>query len=1041
MRKWPSRLIPLALLAASVAAAQSTSTIAGVVTDGATGRPLAGVLVTATSPTAPIAPSAVTDAAGAFALGGLPAGAWKLTAQLEGYKAAERSDLVLGENVTLRASLAVVPEAVQMEEVVVTGSRIKRKDLTTAAPVTMVNREQLQSSGKVSVGDYLQSMPEQGNAVNSQVNNGGANANTDGSVRINLRNLDTKRTLVLVNGRRFVSGGLGADSSVDLNAIPNAAVERVEVLKDGASAVYGSDAISGVVNLITRKSLDGTEVTATGGSSGQGDAQNATVEVATGKRSADSGFIFSLGYSQSWDSWLRNRAWSKYPLTYDYATGQANFFGSYAVPQGDMSLPTDGAGGATADCLANPLCSGLVGAYPTWANEVFIRDPSATLGWRPITDPDTYNYAAENYLTTPNRRVQAYAAGDTRLWSGAQGFYELSWVQRVSRQNAAPMPLYPSDYGISVSRDSLYNPFGTDLPFVGRRLVEFGRREYSQDLNTFRVVTGVQGGLSDEAGPLAGFGWDASLNYGRTSGSFESAGAIRNSRVADAVGPSMLDGDGNPVCVRTAGDLSTTIPGCVPLDLFGGPGSIQPSQIDGLGYTGTSRAYDAMVAVQANLSGELGTLRGDRPVGLAVGYEYRDERGAQIADPIAAAGDSADANFKSTEGGYQVNEAYLELSIPILSGLPGVQDLEIDLAGRYVHYDTFGGNFSYKAGLRYMPVRDVTLRGTVSTAFRAPSIQELYLGNSQGFPSASDPCADLSGATPAFRDQCVATGVPVTGSGDQRNQIISILGGNPTLEPETANIFTAGVVLEPRVVPNFTATVDYYNIFVNRSIGTKGVPSTLAACYPTDGSAPDAEACDLIRRDANGRILDVVDTSQNLGWDHTAGLDVALRYLVPSGLGRFGFSLDGTWLSFFDRKLADGTVVHGAGNADLAMSLPRVKANLGATWALAAWGAGVRARYVGSFEECAASDGTSAGGLCYASGDLGSRNVGDNVTVDAHLTWTHAGSTGTTSVLLGMNNVLDQKPPYVYSALLANSDPTLYDYVGRYYYTRLQYAF
>lgn len=636
--------------------------------------------------------------------------------------------------------------------------------------------------------------------------------------------------------------------------------------------------------------------------------------------------------------------------------------------------------------------------------------------------------------------MQAYASGDRALGAGAQGYYELSYVQRSSRQNAAPMPLYPGDYGINVSKDSLYNPFGTDLPFVGRRLVEFGRREYSQELTTYRVVTGVKGALPDLAGPLAGWAWDASLNYGRTSGTFESAGAIRNSRVADAVGPSMLDADDKPVCVRTPGDLTTVIPGCVPLNLFGGPGTINPDQINGLGYTGTSRALDSMVAAQLGVTGELLRLRADRPVGLAAGYEYRTERGAQIADPIAAANDSADANFQSTAGSFRVHEAYLELSVPLVSGLPGVEDLELDLAGRVVDYDTFGSNFSYKAGVMWMPVRDLKLRGTVSTAFRAPNVSELFLGHTQGFPSASDPCASFVGASQALIDQCTSHGVGPAGSNDPRNQIISILGGNPDLRPETANIVTAGVVVEPRAAPGLSLTVDYYNIFVNHSIGTKGVPATLQACFPGAGGTSDEAACDLIRRDASGRILDVADPASNLAWDKTAGVDVAVRYLASSAIGRLGFSVDGTWLIAFDRKLPSGTVVHGAGTYDL-FAAPRLKANLGATWERDAFGAGARIRYIGSFKECGASDGTSAGGLCYAPNAVGSRQVGTNVTADLHGSWQVSGTGGRTAVLVGVNNVLDQKPQYVYAAVLANSDPTLYDYTGRFVYARLQQAF
>ena len=207
------------------------------------------------------------------------------------------------------------------EELVVTGSRIRRKDLTTPAPVTVVTREQFESSGRMTIGDYLQTMPEQGNAPNFQLNTGGINYGADGTTRINLRSLGIQRTLVLINGRRVVPGGLGASAAVDLNTIPTEAIERVEVLKDGASAVYGSDAIAGVVNVITRRSFNGTDLGAQYGLSGKGDAQTFDAHVTTGTQGDTAGAIFSARYFNQRDSWLRDRNWSQQALDYDYTGG------------------------------------------------------------------------------------------------------------------------------------------------------------------------------------------------------------------------------------------------------------------------------------------------------------------------------------------------------------------------------------------------------------------------------------------------------------------------------------------------------------------------------------------------------------------------------------------------------------------------------------------------------------------------------------------------------------------------------------------------
>lgn len=943
------------------------------------------------------------------------------------------------------------------EEIVVTGSRVRRKDLTTPAPVTVLTRQQLEESGRVTIGEFLQLMPEQGNAPNFQLNNGGATYSADGSTRINLRSLGVTRTLVLVNGRRMVPAGVGASAAVDLNSIPAAAVDHIEVLKDGASAIYGSDAIAGVVNVITRRSFNSTQASAQYGVSGHGDAQTFDTSVITGRSGDFGNFMFSVGYFNQGDSWLRDRPWASRALTYNYATGTVDPGGSGRTPQGTIALPSDA--NTTGSCTS--LCKGLIASDPNWANDNFIRDPSTVLGWRVMTTADRYNFAAENYLTIPSERVQAYSAGDTRIGSVVRAYYEASYVQRHSQQNAAPMPLNPGDYTIGggttpiqVSKDSIYNPFGVDLPFAGRRLVEFGHREYKEDLGTFRVVTGVDGTLPEQSGPLRGWYWDASVNYGRTSGTFTTDGAIRNSRIADAVGPSFRLPSGQAVCgtkgpdgvAGTADDQ--IIAGCVPLNLFGGPnnGSIDPAQINGLGFEGTSRAFDQLFGLGLTTTGELFTLPiSDRPVSLALGYEFRRQSGAQIADPIAASGDSADFNFQSTQGSYSANEAYGELSIPLLSNLVGVKNLEASVAGRYVNYSTFGGNFTYKFGARYTPVEDITVRGTYSTAFRAPSINELYLGQAETGPNATDPCADLSTVTATVRAQCIATGVPSVGSNDHGTQELARQGGNTGLRPETAKIFTAGIVLQPRMLRDLSITLDYYHIDVDDLVGTIGVPAILAGCYPTSG-APVQAYCNLITRaSGSGRILFVTDVNQNVGSASTSGIDFAARYAIPTPVGRFGLGVDGTWLATYDRTQVVGTglqTINGVGNFDLG-ALPEFKVNVGGTWRLGGWSAAALARYVGTFKECStpAPDLTSSGGLCYAAPNLPSRQVGHNWTVDLNASYTLRSPVGRTLLLVGVNNVFDQSPQYVYAAPLANSDPSIYDFVGRYVYARMQHTF
>ena len=967
------------------------------------------------------------------------------------------------------------------EELVVTGSRLRRKDLTTPAPVTVVTRQQFETSGKMTIGDYLQTMPENGNAANFQLNTGGINYGADGTTQINLRSLGSRRTLVLINGRRVVPSGLGASSAVDLNTIPTEAVDRIEILKDGGSAVYGSDAIAGVVNIITRKNYSGTDLGAQYGVSGHGDAQTFDAHVTTGTSNDTAGAMFSVRYMNQGDSWLRDRTWSQQALDFDYTGSQCDPgvlrcpvpSGSSRVPEGALTIPGDANGKPI--CNGNALCLAMVGGPngTTWSpTKRWIRDPNGPFCganpagqmecFRVFNTPapannnsgnDFYNFAAQNYLTIPSTTVQGYSSGEAKF-SPARGYYELSYTQRSVKQNAAPMPLNPGDYAnIVYSKDSIYNPLGTNLDFLGRRLVEFGNRTYSEDLATFRVVTGLDGTLPEAAGPLQGWFWDAALNYGRTSGTFTTGGSFRNSRVASAVGASGVNSLGQPVCLTQAGadpnDPANVIAGCTPLNLLGGPGSIAQSQQDYLGFTGTSRAFDELLTAGLSAGGDLFKLAADRPASLALGYEYRRQLGSQIADPIAATGDSADFNFTSTSGGMYSNEAFAELSLPIFANLPGVEALEASAAARYVNYNTFGGNFTYKLGARYSPIRDLTVRGTYSTAFRAPSISELYLGNKETDPAATDPCANFATASATVVQNCQTKGgVTGAGSGDGGLQELTRTGGTATLQPETAKTFTAGLVIQPQAIRNLSFTIDYFNITIDDAIGLTGTANILNGCYVNGVD----DYCALVVRNDVGKIQYVNDFYANVGRIRTAGVDFSVRYALPTQAGRFAFGFDGSYLAFYDStiKLQGGPVtVHGADTYDAGSygALPRFKATSGLDWSMAGATLGLLGHYVASFDECANPyDNTTAqGGICElgntsAAGPL-RRRVSSYFQLDLHAGYTLTSTIGKTGFFVGINNLLDTSPPYIYSAALANSDPATYDYVGRYVYGRVQHSF
>ncbi len=923
------------------------------------------------------------------------------------------------------------------EEIIVTGSRIRRKDLTTPAPITVISREAIQASGRVTIGDFLQSIPEQGSAVNTQQNNGGS-----GATRIDLRGLNNQRTLVLINGRRLVNTGTGGSSGVgaDLNTVPSAAVERIEILKDGASAVYGSDAIAGVINIITRKTYNGVEASVYSGVSTHGDGAIYDVNATAGVSGDLGSVLFTAGYYDQEPVFAGDRGFSQFQQVLDYAGINVINSGSSRAPQGRVTGP--GTGG-------NALWQRLASRFGcTTGNCSFTYDPTVPDNWRPFSTAqvaptgtlgspagDLYNFQPINYDVTPSRRISLYSAGNVKVSENVRTFFEASYVNRQSTLQLAPEPLIIGSGGaaVTISAANQYNPFGRDFTTYSKRLVEFGPRTYAANVDTFRVVAGLNGTVSTWA-------WDVSLNYGRTQWAQVDRGHITTSRLQNAIGPS----DSAGRCLTGVG--GTVIPGCVPLNLFGGAGGITPDMAGYLTFPLVARISNELTAAQANFGGELPIkLFSERPVGLAVGYEYRFEIGADIPDPVSAAGESTGNNRQETGGHFYVNEGYGELSVPIISGVPGAENVEATAAVRVFNYNTSGTDATYKFGGRWSLIRDFTLRGTYSTAFRAPSITDLFQGASDNFPSVRDPCANLAGASPTLVAACVAQGVPAGGTGiTGETQTRTRNSGNVNLQPETAKIWTAGVVIEPRYVRGLSVVVDYYNISIDKAIQTLGASFILNNCY-LGGNAAN---CAKIHRSPIDSSIDRIDDFLvNVGHVETAGIDLGIRYNLPTEYGRFLFGLDGTWLAFYNVTQPDGTIVHGRGNFDLGTLnggiggvYPAFKALGSIFWNYSDFGAGVTERFVGSFVECAAADQTSAGGACFVD-PIDRRKVSAYWQTDVFVSYNLKSPIGNTTFGAGVRNLFNSAPPRIYSAFTPTSDATAYDFYGRFFYGRITQKF
>jgi outer membrane receptor protein involved in Fe transport len=923
------------------------------------------------------------------------------------------------------------------EVITVTGSLISRKEVDSPSPVSVVDREKLQDAGITNVGDVLQRIPAQGNAINAQNNNGG-----DGSTRINLRSIGTARTLVLLNGRRVVSSGLGADDSVDFGTIPMAMIERVEVLKDGASAIYGSDAIAGVVNVITRSNMNGTEANAYTSTSNRGDGTNYDLSFVTGHSSDRGNITFSGGYQNQHPVMAGDRDFSKQTYVYDFdctaamqATGQctqATFTGSPSSPSGRINTqPSSGPPVPVPGCNTQ-FCT----ADSNSGFRNYIQPTGAKLG-------DNYNFQTLNYLLTPSDRVNLFTNGHYDITKNVHGFFEGQFNSRKSTQQLAEEPISTTLFDAPISKDNKYNPFGEDIVDYNRRLTEFGVRSASQEVNTTRLVVGVNGNVSEDVPTLKNWKWEASYNYGRTDGTNSLKGDLILSHLRNALGPSFSDAMGDH-----CGTQGKPIAGCVPLDLLhpGANNKITSDAINYLTFTGTTSGFNEQHTALATASGKLIDLPNHGDVSLAIGGDYRFERAGFQPDPLTATGDTTGVATEATLGSYHTFEGFGELSVVPISGGETLKWVEVNAAGRAYDYNTFGSGVTGKVSGLVRTVGGVALRGTIGTAFRAPNVSELFAGQADTFPNNADPCdaQPLGQRAPAPLDPNVqrvcsgsspAGGVPmgtVFGSIQQRAKV----GGNPDLKPEKGTVGTAGIVYEP--LAGLALTLDYWHINIDNAITNLPASTILDQCY--QGGID--KFCQQVQRDPMTHVIShIIDLNQNVGSFDTSGLDFSASYQYHlAAAGTFRHSVEGTYL--FKNNIDTGTVdpatgkeqvLHGRGFFDLGVN-PDLKVNVFTTWRHPSGvGAGFAVRFVDSYQECNNNN-------CNVATNA-RREVSKYADGDVFVDYGLKSNQGTTMIAVGANNVANTSPPLIFNGPVLNSSESAYSFLGRQFYVRLSQLF
>lgn len=920
-------------------------------------------------------------------------------------------------------------EANLLDTIEVTGSHIRGVDLETQRAIQILQREDLERTGLANVGDVLQSLVVAGaGAINRNLNNLGAP--DQGEQRINLRGFGADRTLVLLNGHRWLTGLEGA---VDLSTIPLSLVERIEVLKDGASAIYGSDAIAGVVNIITRHKFNGAELELNAGESSYGDQGQHDAQALFG-RTGD-GWDFAVGVEAGRNDpvYSRDRAISSVPAP---------------------GLPLS-ATGSPFDLFLEPSLGGIYTLTPG----------------RPGTSPDDFhpfsqaidrgfNFQDYTYLQTPQERRAAFAQGRYEFTPTLALSVEALYDRRESSQRLAPPLLLfdeidltgPQGYGISA--DNVYNPFHEEIPLYYARLIAMGARNYHETLDLKRLHVGLDG-LVDIAG--RDLHWAVDATRVRTVEDIDYGPNLLHSRVAVAVGPSFFDANGVAHC----GTPDAVIAGCVPLNLLGGPDAITPEMIANLGALLHDKVNGQLTDLNARVDGELFQL----PAGgmhFATGVERRILSGAYRPDPLEVSGEANSSGsgdrFDATVGSNAVNEAYAELSVPLLAERKFARSLDLIAATRYSRYTEFGSTTNSQLGARWKPVDDLLLRANYAQGFRAPSLFDLFQGNDthQDFPF--DPCAaDFNNQppAPAVAAHCRALGVP-DGVSQPQLPVTIIQGGNAQLRPETSRSHSYGLAWSPEWISKLDLTLDWYDIQLRNAIDTRSEDYYLNSCYVLG----DPVACTHVARNPDGTLQRISIQEGNLpGGFEVEGIDFGLAYKFDNRLGNWTLRWDVANAIYAGEvgqpkrgtALPDGSVAGGNEVGMLGTWRWRSVATLDFT--RGAWNASVTSRFFSAVTE----DCSQAVQAAYEVGDPSllqlcsdpnrvvdgnpapANHVASVLYFDFGLGWEAPWKGRFTA---GVRNAFDRGPPPLRSA--GGGDITFiafYDLPGRFYYVSYRQKF
>jgi outer membrane receptor protein involved in Fe transport len=990
--------------------------------------------------------------------------------------------------------------AAPLAEVVVTGSRIKTPNETAISPITTVSATDIQETGLTRVEDVLNNLPMVFAGMNSTVSNG-----STGTATVDLRGLGANRTLVLVNSRRLGPGDATGNNSADINQIPTALIERVDVLTGGASSVYGADAVAGVVNFILNTHFEGVKIDTTYDfyQHNNNDSSIQSVVTAAGDTlppgNVNTGFDKTVSILVG-SNFADNKGNATAYMTYD---NQAATLES----QYDYSACTLGNVNGAGNPFGGYVCGGsgtsAHGEFLGYGNKGAIFDDTVdpTTGvFRPFTNADLYNYGAINYYLRPNERWTAGTFVNYDINSHVTGYMDIMWTRNnSSAQIAASGAFFTSvfvpcvDPLMTAQEESIVcapgnaaaqaaaglqtseTVNGTTYPgtsfYLGRRNVEgLAPRTTIFTSNSIHLTTGIKGDFGDA------WTYDVYAQRSTVDDANDTINYLSEPGVIAAInvitGPALLPNGlanpnaGKPECVATYTGTSTN---CVPWNVWH-PGGVTPSQLASLYVPLLDEGNVVENVVSGSVTGDLSKYgvklpTADDGMQLNVGAEYRSEYSNFSPDELEQEGTLAAEGVGGAStpqaGDFHVSELFTEMNLPLVQHAPFADSLAMDAGYRYSSY-TIGFNTStYKLGLEWAPVKDIRFRTSYQRAVRAPNILELFQPQTGALDGTEDPCA---GATPAYSPaQCAHTGVSAAQYGhigpNPAGQYNGVDGGNPDLKPEVADTYGVGFVLQPRVLPNLSVSVDYFDIKIKDVINTIGENTILNDCATTGNPF----FCTLIHRSAGNGSLWLnpygtpnagyaFDVTQNLGSLSTKGVDVKASYRQPlPALGSLFFSLEGTYLdSLASQPLPGGASYDCVGLFGGTCGAPNSKWRhvVNATWSTP-WDAlnmTLRWRYIGSADSQETSSNPQLSGVVPGVASVPAYNYLD-MTAD----WALYKSI---RMQVGINNIFDKNPPLfigtdcpvsatgpAQSDCNGNTFAGTYDALGRYIFIHLSAQF